>query len=209
MVDADVVRTLQDEYPWGSWAIWDPAFPDDCVEQEPARLSSFILDQHERLTPNVVLIGLNRSDDLDAPFANFHSPSGRHYDGRLKEFIQDGGLDGIHGAYMTDLVDDVDPDSNRVVVNDADIEALLGQLQLLDRTEYHVVCFGNKPFDGLLDYFDLDDRAMRPEIRSASTEIDGFTLHFYRVWFYGLYGIYQDKVEIFERQLRTLNDRFA
>jgi len=75
------------------WAAWDDVFPDgDCVEKQPERLVEFIYDRAEVLTPDVVLMGLNRSDDLSAPYSNFHAPTRKHYDYRLKEFIQDGGL---------------------------------------------------------------------------------------------------------------------
>jgi hypothetical protein len=89
-VDRETLGTIAERYPWASWAVWDDVFPDG--------------DHVEALTPGVVLTGLNRSDDLRAPFSNFHAPTRKHYDYRLKEFIQDGGLRRFQGAYMTDLV---------------------------------------------------------------------------------------------------------
>lgn len=88
------------------------------------------------------------------PYSNFHAPTRKHYDYRLKEFIQDGRLERLQGAYMTDLVDEVGPDSKNVEVSDDDAAVLLKQLRLLGKSKFHVVCFGNKPFDGLVDYFD-------------------------------------------------------
>lgn len=207
-VDGEVVTTVADRFPWASWAIWDDAFPDgECIEQRPEQLVDFVSEHVDHLTPDVVFLGLNRSDDLAEPFQNFHAPTRRHYDYRLKEFVQDGDLDRLHGAYMTDLVDEVSPESNEVTVTDADADVLLEQLRLFGEREYQVICFGNKPFDGLTDYFDADAATQPPQIKYARAEVGELTLHLYRVWFYGLYGIYQDKVEILRRQLQHLDER--
>jgi len=195
-------------YPWASWAIWDPSFPDgDCVEQRPQELLSFVQERADQLTPDIVFLGLNRSADLPAPIANFHSPSRTHYDYRLKETIQDGGLERLHGGYLTDLVDEIDPDSHCVTVTDGDAELLLEQLHRLGEQEFHIICFGNKPFDGLVSYFDATVSEGAPELKRATVETDGLVLHLYRVWFYGLYGANRGKVEVFKRQLEALNNR--
>jgi len=207
-MDSVTLDRLAEQYPWSSWAVWDDSFPDgDCIEERPARLSEFVQNHAEVLTRDVVFVGLNRSDDLPAPFANFHAPTRAHYDYRLKEFVQDGGLHRLHGAYMTDLVDDVEADSHDVDATDEDVAVLLEQLQLLGAAEYHLVCFGNKPFDALAEYFGVDVSARPPELRCATVDVDGLTLHLYRVWFYGLYGANQDKVAVLERQLQTLNEQ--
>lgn len=209
-MDGKTISQVAAQYPWASWAVWDDAFPDgDCVEKRPERLVEFVHDRAEVLTPNIVFMGLNRSDDLPAPYSNFHAPTRKHYDYRLKEFIQDGGLDRLRGAYMTDLVDEVDPDSRNVKVTDDDAAVLLEQLRLLGESEFHVVCFGNKPFDGMVDYFDAGVTSHSPDLKRATVEIDGRTLSLYRVWFYGLYGANQDKVDILKHQLHELNERIA
>lgn len=207
-MDRDRLAGIPAQYPWASWAVWDDAFPDgDCVETRPDRLVEFVHNRAEVLTPDIVLMGLNRADDLPAPYSNFHAPTRKHYDYRLKEFIQDGGLDRLQGAYMTDLVDEVDPDSQNVEVSDDDAAVLLEQLRSLGQSEYHVVCFGNKPFDGLVDYFDVGVTSQAPELKRTTIEIDDLTLTLYRVWFYGLYGAYQDKVAVLKNQLNELNER--
>lgn len=188
--------------------MWDDAFPDgDCVEERPKRLGEFVQKRAETLAPDTVLVGLNRSDDLPAPFSNFHAAT--RYDYRLKSFIQDGGLSRLQGAYMTDLLDEVDPDSHNVEVTDEDAAVLLEQLHLLGEPEYHIVCFGKKPFDGLIEYFDAAVTTRSPEIKHARIEGDGLTLSLYRVWFYGLYGANQDKVAVFERHLQELDEEIA
>lgn len=210
MVERETVSQVRDAYPWASWAIWDETFPEgDCIERSPDTVAEFIIDRHDELTPDTILLGLNRSDDLDAPFVNFHAPTRNHFDYRLKEFIQDGGLKRLQGAYLTDLVDEIDPESSQVTVTDADAEAFLAQLRLLDECEYHVICFGNKPFEGLCDHFDVDPTAEVHEMRYGETTVDGRLIHLYRVWFYGLYGIYEDKVDVLEKQLQHLNGQVA
>ncbi|QLD90351.1 hypothetical protein HWV07_15430 [Natronomonas salina] len=209
-MNIETVRTIADRYPWASWAVWDDAFPEDgCIESDPERLVKFVSGNVDDLTSDIVLMGLNRSDDLPAPFANFHTPSRKHFDYRLKEAIQDGGLNRLQGAYMTDLVDEVDPDSNNIAVSDDDATTLVEQLELLDASEYHVVCFGNKPFDGLSQYFSADVTTMPPEMKTATVDITGTTIHLYRVWFYGLYGSLQDKVNTFRQQLRILDEELG
>jgi len=204
------ITEIAERFPWASWAVWDDAFSDgNCVERRPERLVEFVRNHATGLTPDVVLLGLNRADDLMNPFQNFHAPTRKHYDYRLKAFIQDGGLDRLHGSYMTDLVDDVNPDSKEVEVADSDASVLLEQLKVLGTDEYHIICFGNKPFDGLVRFFEADTRTESPEIKRASVDIDGLDLQLYRVWFYGLYGVYQDKVDTLERQLRHLNDQIV
>jgi len=66
---------------------------------------------------------------------------------------------------------------------------------------------GNKPFDGLVDYFDAGVTSHSPDLKRATIETDGLRLYLYRVWFYGLYGANQDKVEVLNHQLHELNER--
>jgi hypothetical protein len=122
-------------------------------------------------------------------------------------FIQDGDLHRLHGAYMTDLVDEVDPDGNRVTVTEEDAAVLLEQLRLLGADGYHVVCFGNKPFDALVRYFDADVAPTPPEMKHATVAVEGLTLDLYRVWFYGHWGANKEKVPIFETQLQELDQQ--
>lgn len=206
-MDAKTLETVAQRFPWASWAVWDEAFPDgDCVEDRPSELVDFMKQDRTDLTPGVILLGLNRADTLPAPFANFHAPSRKHYDYRLKEFIQERRLSNLHGAYMTDLVDTVDPDSQRVTVTDDDARVFHEQLRLLDQQEYQVLCFGNKPFDGLVDYYDVSVSTTEPELKRATVHVDEWTLHLNRLWFYGLYGVYQNKVEVLKRQLEQVNE---
>ncbi|AEN07454.1 hypothetical protein Halar_0189 (plasmid) [halophilic archaeon DL31] len=88
-MDSETLAEFATQYPWASWAVWDDEFPDgNCVEKRPERLVEFVHERAEVLTPDVVLMGLNRSGDIPAPYSNFHAPTRKHYDYRLKEFIQ-------------------------------------------------------------------------------------------------------------------------
>jgi len=206
-MDSETLAGIAAQYPWASWAVWDDAFPNgDCVEKQPDRLVEFVHDQAEVLTPDIVLIGLNRSGDLPTPYSNFHAPTRKHYDYRLKEFIQDGELNRLQGAYMTDLVDEVDPDSQNVEMSDDDAAVLLEQLRLLGEPEYHVVCFGNKPFDGLVECFDARVTTHSPDLKRATIETNGLTLTLYRAWFY---VANQDKVAVLKHQLQELNEQIT
>lgn len=210
MVQRKKVIKLRDRYPWSSWAIWDDLFPDgDCIEKTPGDISDFIMEHLDELKAEVVLLGLNRSSDFTVPCVNFHAPTRRHYDYRLKELIQDGGLDNLYGAFMTDLVDEVDPDSSKITVTEEDADIFMSQLDLLSESEYHVICFGNKPFQGLVEYHGLDVAEMPHDLLHATAKIDGRTLNIYRAWFYGLYGANQSKVPVFRDQLRHLNNRIG
>ncbi len=209
-MDDQSLADIAEQFPWASWAIWDEEFPDDdCVEQTPERLVNFMQEHADQLTPDIVFVGLNRSDDLTSAFQNFHAPTRNHYDYRLKEFVQEENLERLCGAYMTDLVDEVNSESNEVQMSDADIETLLQQLDALGQHNYNIICFGNKPFDALIQYFDLTVTTQRPEIKQATIRTDEFTLQLYRVWFYGLYGVYQDKVNVLHTQLQKLNEQLV
>jgi len=48
-----------------------------------------------------------------------------------------------------------------------------------------------------------------PELKRTTIKTDGLTLSLYRVWFYGLYGVHQAKVDVFKHQLRELNEQIA
>jgi len=82
-------------------------------------------------------------------------------------------LEGRPGSGTTDLVDGVDPDSQNVEVTDGDAARLVEQLRLLGEQVYHVVCFGNEPSDGLVDYFDAAVTTHSPEIKHATVRTDG------------------------------------
>lgn len=158
----------------------------------------------------MVFVSLNPSGEVPTDYANFHSPEGKHYDDRLKSLIQENDLGTLTGGYMTDIIPDVvEPDSANVTPETADIDRFLEQLSFPGESEYHIICFTGKTFEALRSYFDADAQQEPNSIELFDESVDGKTLHVYRVWFYGLYGVYQDKVAELEAQLAYLNDEIV
>lgn len=72
MLPRERVKRIRHSYPWASWAIWDDEFPDwVCVENTRDEMADFIIEHSDQLTTDVVMLGLNRSEDLSAAFVNF------------------------------------------------------------------------------------------------------------------------------------------
>lgn len=208
MVDAELLESVAASYPNSSWAIWSEDYPGPgCVEEDPTRMVSFILSNRNRLTPNIVFLSLNPSANIPAPYSNWHPTDSKHYDYRLKSFIQDNGLETLLGGYMTDLVShETTPDSAAVDHTEADIDRFLEQLTALGRREYHVVCFFDEDvYEPLRSHFGEESEELKHRIKHFETEWDGRVIHCYRVWFYGNWGANIDKVEKLEQQLGFLD----
>lgn len=156
-MERDSLQTIQSKFPGSSRALWSEAFPNDgCVEEDTDQLTEFIHSRSDRLNRSVVLLSLNPAAVEPPGYQNFHSPASKHYDYRLKEFIQDKGLDNIIGAYMTDIVPDaVDPDSKNIAPEEADTGRFLVQLRALSKNEYDIICFSKQAFEALQDFFDV------------------------------------------------------
>lgn len=203
--DLDALRT---RFEGSSWAIWSEEFPrTDCPESDPERWTEFVQSHREELTPNVVFLSLNPSSEQPGNFRNFHSPKRKHYDDRLKTFIQEDRLEALHGGYMTDLVmDEVDSDSNQITPEAADVERFLDQLEFLGADQYHVISFSGKAFKALNEYFETSShRSMPHDIRSFSVVWNGIRVHVYRVWFFGNWGANADKIPELRCQLAYLD----
>lgn len=206
-MDLETLQHLRSEYPGSSWALWSDDFPDDgCVEEDTDDLIEFIHANRNRLNDRVVLLSLNPSSIHPPGYQNFHSPASKHYDSRLKAFIQDNGLAQIIGAYMTDIAPEVvDSDSSNVTPETADADRFLEQLDALGNREYHVFCFSRQAFEVLQARFDAETTELPHDITSFTGSRAGLTAHVYRVWHYSNYGANADKVPELEQQLRYLN----
>lgn len=121
-MERDSLQTIQSKFPGSSRALWSEAVPNDgCVEEDTDQLTEFIHSHSDRLNRSVVLLSLNPAAVEPPGYQNFHSLASKPYDYRLKEFIQDNGLDNIIGANMTDIVPDaVDPDYKNIAPEEAD-----------------------------------------------------------------------------------------
>lgn len=208
VIKIEQLEKLKD-YETASWAIWSEEFPEKgCIERRPKKIYQFIRDEINKLNPNVVLLSLNPSAVLCSPFANFHSVERRHNDHILKKYIQDDNLKNIKGAYMTDLVEEPNPDSEEIEPEEEDIKHFLEQLNILGRKRYLVICFTGKTFNTLRKYFGKRSKRMDHGMKTFSTGWDGKYVEFYQVWFYGIWGKYQkEKRKELKRQLRYLNKR--
>lgn len=208
MIKIEQLDKLKD-YETASWAVWSEEFPGKgCVERRPKKIYEFIKDHINNLNPGVILLSLNPSGVLCSPFANFHSVEKRHNDHILKKYIQDDDLENIKGSYMTDLVEEPNPDSKEIEPEEEDIQRFLEQLNILERKRSLVICFTGKTFNALRKYFGKRAKTLDHSIKTFSTGWDGKYVEFYRVWFYGIWGKYQkEKRKELKKQLRYLNKR--
>ena len=207
-MDPATLDRLQSEFPGCIWALWSETFPEaDCIEGDCERFTAFIHANRDRLNDRVVLISLNPSTHDPPGYLKVHLTAARHYDSRLKAFIQDNGLENIIGAYMTDIVPDVvDRDSNQVSPENVDVERFIEQLRVLGNEEYDVIYFSRQAFETLQMYFAAEPMELRYELSGFDASTDEFTVSVYRVWHYSNYGANQDKVGKLKQQLRYLND---
>lgn len=202
-MDPDTLATIRSEFQGTSWALWSDRFPKDgCIEEDVEQLSEFIRTNQKQLDGSVVLLSLNPSAEKPASYQNFHSPDSKHYDSRLKRFIQDNGLDNIVGAFMTDIVpDDVTPNSGEVTPAEADIDRFLAQLGVLGKVEYDVICFSGQAFEALQVFFQGETSLGPHNITSFNGTVGGTTIDVHRVWHYSNWGANAEKVSELKQQL--------
>lgn len=207
-MDTGTLRTLKDEYPTSSWALWSPEFPDDgCAEEDSTALYEFITRNRDRLRPSVVLLSLNPSTELPEDYRNFHSTDPKHRNDQFRDLVEEAGLE---GAYMTDLVERViDHESENVEPTPADVDTLLEQLELLDRERYHIICFHEKVFQALLEASDSAPRELPHDIRAFSCTEDGRRIDCYRVWFHANWGANKEKIPALREQLAFIQSEVA
>lgn len=198
----DVLRT---KYPGASWALWSPEFPNSgCPEEDSSEFLKFIDSNIDRLRSEIVFLSLNPAGKAPTDFLNFHSTDSKHYDARLRRLVEESGLE---GAYMTDLVmDTVNPDSKLVNDDRLDVLVFLNQLNLLDQSEYHVICFLEKAYEALKTHFRGKERSDKYDIKTFSADWNDNQLHVHRVWFFGNWGANADKIPKLQNQLKYLSE---
>ena len=111
----------------------------------------------------------------------------------------------LEGAYMTDLVERVHPDSNSIDVRQDDVQNFLSQLEYLDQSRYYIICFLTTVFDALRDLFDARERNYPHNIKAFSTTWNGRQLDCFKVYFHANWGINNDKTP--DTQLKYLSNR--
>ncbi|MCL2100415.1 MAG: hypothetical protein FWH22_01730 [Fibromonadales bacterium] len=139
-----------------SWAVWSPGYqwnPDhgDCVEACNDKRVKFMWEQQGVLKNDVVFLAFNPSGRDSGSrefrtFGNFHSiRQGTSMAGCadmvLKEIIPP--FENLHGAYMTDLSEQIEnnPERVRIIVKEAKT-LFEEQLKILGSKRYYVICFG-------------------------------------------------------------------
>ena len=99
-------RIKQRHGPYASWAVWGEATAGpksnvgDLTVMDPDRNPALL----STLRNDVVMLGLNLSRGFPAAFGNFHDPTSRGQDYKIR-FAFAGTP--YHGAYMTDLIKEV------------------------------------------------------------------------------------------------------
>ena len=170
----------------------------------------FFLNNIEKLRPNVVFLGLNRSGKLEkdrAAFENFHAP-GHRGDAQLRSLIQDQELKNLNGAYMTDLSEVIETDSKKVLIDSyASGIQFERQLALLGQDEYTVIVFGKDALMSLLTYYRIDSRG----VGSDCIQINGnFQLNVCGVYHYSMNGFNNKNVlEKLPYQLQAIDKMLA
>jgi hypothetical protein len=216
MVSDSQLRKLAD-FPSASWALWSGEFPGaNCLESrsnlesDPKRIYSFVRQNARRLKPGVVFLGLNRSSGRPLPpFRNFH---GMHHRGdkTLHRYVQDEGLTGLQGAFMTDVSEKCTlPDSHRVKLTPNDVREFAKQLQILAQPSYKIICFGRRAFSltvsGLVGCDRQRIKTIQQEIRTVSAQVENMSLTIFGAYHYSPRGFNNQKVLDLRRQLSYLN----
>lgn len=198
VIDKDKISKLKN-FSTASWAVWEDWKPEEMYDK--------ILENIGKLKPYIIFLGLNRSTNktIDSlkkrpSFINFHAPEHRG-DGKLKKWIEEANLSNLRGAFMTDINEKVETDSNKVDINDIRFSTFERQLELLCQKEYHIICFGDKAFRAATRWLNnashLQDRVLK-----LTHSHPGYKIHLYQVMHYSYWG---DK-NILPEQLKIIDD---
>ena len=211
---AATLDTVRDRDPTASW---NEGFPDDHrTEDDPAALNRFIDDRRDRPGPRVAFLGTNPSGELPPPFANFHwcdNPTSRRNVARLKRAVQDGGLQNLQGAYMTDTSTVSEADVGNVRLSPSDIDGLRDRLSIFDEPTHHVICCGRDPFETAVRRFKRRrTRAeaitdLRANVEPATGRMDGTRFDFYKAWHYSNWT--KPYLDELPEQLALIDDRIT
>lgn len=153
MLDKTIYRLMKRKYSdVGSWAVWD-----DQLDKPKSNMGNMAWAKDEEklcseLNPNFVFVGLNKSKRPDEnlkdensnariPWKNFHSGNSRSHSYKLRYALKG---TTFWGAYMTDLLKDVEKTDSKKVVSrfKKDKAALEKQIKDFEREISHL---GGKP----------------------------------------------------------------
>ena len=166
MLDKTIYRLMKRKYSdVGSWAVWD-----DQLDKPKSNMGNMAWAKDEGklcriLNPKFVFVGLNKSKRPDEnskdensnaknPWKNFHSGNSRSHSYKLRYALKG---TTFWGAYMTDLLKDVEKTDSKQVVSifKKDKAALEKQIKDFEREISHLggkpvlVALGNATYDFL------------------------------------------------------------
>ena len=166
MLDKTIYRLMKRKYSdVGSWAVWD-----DQLDKPKSNMGNMAWAKDEGklcriLNPKFVFVGLNKSKRPDEnskdensnaknPWKNFHSGNSRSHSYKLRYALKG---TTFWGAYMTDLLTDVEKTDSKQVVSifKKDKAALEKQIKDFEREISHLggkpvlVALGNATYDFL------------------------------------------------------------
>lgn len=207
MVSTEVFEKLR-ENPTNSWAVWDVK-DNNNIDFFRANLNN--------LHGKVIFVGLNRSNVANDPskvfpLSNFHT-RGHIGDKRLKRFIQDNNLSNLIGAFMTDISEQIETNSNRVKIQEQDaVKKFAEKVRSVDDSKIrHFICFGNKVFDTFINALRISKRRIKeiPKKKIKYIEVIGNyeTWHLYRVRHYSNYRDIDKSERELPIQLEYVNDK--
>ena len=150
-----------------SWALWKDKYENGKEKSNIGDITIFdrpktqiqYLDTLNILNPNIVFVGLNISNKILAPFANFHSTSSRAHDYKLRYAIKD---TLFHGAYMTDIIKDFENKSSGNIIKyvnthfdflQENITSFENELLFIGAVEPILIAFGNNSYELLKKHF--------------------------------------------------------
>ena len=150
MLDRKIYNLMKRKYgDVGSWAVWCPQTDKNAPKSNMGNME-WAEDEDklcEKLTPNIVFVGLNKSKrskekaNIKTPWNNFHSGNSRSHSYKLRYALAGTSFE---GAYMTDLFKDVEETDSKKVVSifKKDKAALEKQIKDFEREISHL---GGKP----------------------------------------------------------------
>ncbi len=144
----DAIRQQHGRY--ASWAVWAEA--SETPKSNIGDMSIFDVEANgsllETIKGNAVMVGLNISRSFSAPFRNFHDPSPKANDFKIRYAFTN---TKYYGAYMTDIIENVEMvDSNDLLEHlkaspslvRQNVDAFREELQGLNSGKPTILAFG-------------------------------------------------------------------
>ena len=151
MIDRTRFEAIKQQHGgYASWAVW--AEPSDKAKSNIGDITIFDLDANgsllETIKGDVVMVGLNVSRSVSEPFRNFHDPSPKAMDFKIRYAFT---KTKYYGAYMTDIIKNVEMVDSRDLVKHLkaspavireNVEVFRGELQDLNSGKPLILAFG-------------------------------------------------------------------